>query len=270
MEKKCPKCKNIKSLDDFYKDKRTPDGLYSICKKCHIEKTSNNILKKTKEKTKNEWNKLQPRCIICDSIIPFEKYYHGGRGKRPIYCSEKCAYETHRIYRDKNREKINEKFRESKKEYYHNVIKPNKRKYEISCKHCGTMIITTNNRRRYCCERCRINFYRNKKYNTDILYKIENNLRSRINIALKRSKKSKKTKELVGCSLEELKNHLESQFKEGMSWDNYAFKGWHIDHIIPCAFFNLEDPEEQKKCFHFTNLQPLWWYENIKKSDKIL
>ena len=62
-----------------------------------------------------------------------------------------------------------------------------------------------------------------------------------------------------------LKKHIEIQFKEGMSWENHSLNGWHIDHIIPCASFDLTDPDQQKKCFHYTNLQPLEKIENIKK-----
>ena len=90
------------------------------------------------------------------------------------------------------------------------------------------------------------------------------NLHSRLYMAVQY--KSCKTMELTGCSLEDLTKHLESKFTEGMTWENYG--QWHIDHIRPCASFNLEDPEEQKKCFHWTNLQPLWAADNLKKSDK--
>jgi hypothetical protein len=69
--------------------------------------------------------------------------------------------------------------------------------------------------------------------------------------------------------MSDLFKHLESKFTEGMSWSNYGYKGWHVDHIKPCASFDLSDPEEQKKCFHYTNLQPLWWYDNFKKGAKL-
>jgi hypothetical protein len=82
--------------------------------------------------------------------------------------------------------------------------------------------------------------------------------------------KSKHTMELLGCSIEEFKIYLEKQFTKGMNWGNYGKKGWHIDHILPCASFDLTDPEQQKKCFHYTNLQPLWAEDNYKKKDKIL
>lgn len=54
-----------------------------------------------------------------------------------------------------------------------------------------------------------------------------------------------------------------------MSWDNYGYRGWHIDHIKPCSSFNLSDIKEQKKCFHYSNMQPLWWKDNIAKSNKV-
>ena len=73
---------------------------------------------------------------------------------------------------------------------------------------------------------------------------------------------------MLGCSIKDLIIHIEKQFKEGMTWDNHSYNGWHIDHIIPCASFDLSDPEQQKKCFHYTNLQPLWKQDNLSKSDK--
>ena len=73
--------------------------------------------------------------------------------------------------------------------------------------------------------------------------------------------------DIIGCTIEEFKNYIESKFRDGMTWENYGPKGWHIDHIKPYKLFNLLDPEEQKKCCHYTNLQPLWWNENIAKSD---
>jgi hypothetical protein len=59
--------------------------------------------------------------------------------------------------------------------------------------------------------------------------------------------------------------HLKDHFLPEMNWDNYG--AWHIDHIRPCASFDLTDPEQQKQCFHYTNLQPLWAADNIRKAD---
>lgn len=80
------------------------------------------------------------------------------------------------------------------------------------------------------------------------------------------AQKKGKTMELTGCSKYELLEHLGSQFTESMTWENYG--QWHIDHIRPCASFDLTDLEQQKICFHWTNLQPLWATDNIKKGSK--
>jgi hypothetical protein len=107
--------------------------------------------------------------------------------------------------------------------------------------------------------------YRKLKYNTDICYKILDNLRTRLTQSLKKNLKSKRTEELLGCSIKFLKKHLESQFKPGMTWDNHTIHGWHIDHVRPCNLFNLSDPKQQEQCFHYSNLQPLWAKDNLRK-----
>ena len=84
---------------------------------------------------------------------------------------------------------------------------------------------------------------------------------------LKGNIKSAKTLTLLGCSIPEFMKHLESQFQPGMTWENYGLFGWHRDHIRPCASFDLSQPEEQAKCFHYTNFQPLWAKDNLAKSD---
>lgn len=105
-----------------------------------------------------------------------------------------------------------------------------------------------------------------KRRDTDPKYRVMMALHCRLYMAVKQHQG--KTMELTGCSKEELLNHLSSKFTEGMTWENYG--KWHIDHIRPCASFNLTDPEEQKICFHWTNLQPLWAIDNIKKGSTIL
>jgi hypothetical protein len=96
-------------------------------------------------------------------------------------------------------------------------------------------------------------------------FKITKNMRNRLYKAVKAqgADKSARTYELVGCTSEELMAHLEAQFAEGMSWDNYG--EWHVDHIKPCALFNLLLADEQEACFHYTNLQPLWGPDNCSK-----
>lgn len=107
-----------------------------------------------------------------------------------------------------------------------------------------------------------------KKQDARLDIRIKRRLSNRIRSSLNSQyiKKTNRTHELVGCSISYLKIHLENQFTTGMSWDNYG--DWHIDHIRPCCSFDLTDPEQQKQCFHYTNLQPLWWLDNIKKGGK--
>lgn len=110
------------------------------------------------------------------------------------------------------------------------------------------------------------------KYENDLQYKLRHLLRRRVGKVFKKNKiiKSENTLNLLGCSLDELKKHIESQFKEGMTWENHGLYGWHLDHIIPCSAFDLTDPEQQKKCFNYKNLQPLWAKDNLLKGSKII
>jgi hypothetical protein len=82
--------------------------------------------------------------------------------------------------------------------------------------------------------------------------------------------KSAITVEYLGCSVEFFKLYIESKFTEEMSWENHGLHGWHLDHIRPCASFDLSIIEEQKKCFHYTNYQPLWAIDNLKKGAKLV
>jgi len=95
-------------------------------------------------------------------------------------------------------------------------------------------------------------------------------IRSRINDVLKHGYKSDRTEKLIGITIKELKKYIENQFRDSMTWDNYGYYGWHIDHILPLSSFDLTKAEEQKKAFHYTNLQPLWAKENMHKHSKIL
>lgn len=112
---------------------------------------------------------------------------------------------------------------------------------------------------------------KNKK-KTDNEFRLLCNLRNRIRNYLKskgRSKKiSKRTIEMIGCSCSELREHIEKNFTEGMNWSNYGRKGWHVDHIIPLS--SAKNEEEMIKLNHYTNLQPLWAIDNIKKGKKII
>ena len=118
--------------------------------------------------------------------------------------------------------------------------------------------------KKYCLEhKNEINKYYNKRRKTDIRFKILGDLRNRIIKVLRGNNKSLSTMFLIGCEIDYLLYHLQSQFVEGMTWDNHG--EWHIDHIKPCASFDLSKESEQHKCFNYTNLQPLWAKDNLTK-----
>lgn len=105
----------------------------------------------------------------------------------------------------------------------------------------------------------------------DASYAFARRLRSRVGKAVKvqYADKAFKTMDVIGCSISKLLAHLERQFLPGMTWENYGRQGWHIDHIIPCASFDLSRPDHQKKCFHFSNLRPAWNRYNEGKGSRI-
>lgn len=99
-------------------------------------------------------------------------------------------------------------------------------------------------------------------------FRLRHYLRSRLWRPLLGRAKSAKTLELLGCSISELRSHLESKFKPGMSWENYG-PIWHVDHIKPIISFDLTDPEQQRLCCHWSNLQPLFAADNISKGGRV-
>lgn len=115
----------------------------------------------------------------------------------------------------------------------------------------------------------KIRLYKLNRRHTDVQVKLAHTFRSRYKKFLKQVKTSNTCLTILGCSLQEWRNHLESKFKPGMSWETYGHKGWHVDHIRPIASYDLTKDEEVRKAFHFTNTQPLWWQENLSKGDKV-
>ena len=199
-----------------------------ICSKCKIEKPIDNFYPRT-----NRINQFFSYCKLCQKVLIKEN----PEKRKKVYTEYNQSHKSAaKKYYEDNKEKILKRF---KKYRTNNKIKINNlnKKYVIS------------------------------RLKVDIDFRLRYSLRSRLYVALKGFCKSKSTMKLIGCSIEQLKHHLEKQFKLGMSWDNYG--KWHIDHKIPCASFNLSKPEEQRKCFNYTNLQPLWAVENLRKSSKI-
>ena len=204
-----------------------------------------------RKETKELKEKGLKHCNRCEQILELSEF-----SKNRTSCKQCCKemtdnwlkinpnyHKQQRIKRRKERTEYNKKWKEENKERF------------LSTKHA----------------------YRAKKRKEDPMYRITNSLRCRLHGAVIKGYKSKSTFELLGCSIEELKIHLESQFTEGMTWENYGSgpnrdhkNFWHVDHRKACSLFDLTDPEQQKICFHYSNLQPMWGIENMKKGAKII
>jgi len=169
--------------------------------------------------------------------------------------------EYFREYRKKNREKIRERqrkwAREHPRPYYWNESRREiQRRYRAKHKE----EIAEKRRKKF-----------KERLKNDINFRLNWLIRGRISRAIKLQlgKKAYKTIELLGCSIQTARNHIESQFDDSMTWDNHG-EVWEIDHIIPIALFDLRKKENQKRAFHYTNLQPLIKMENRTKGSKII
>ena len=200
-------------------------------------------------------------CNIC-SVEKSSDKFHFRKDSQDGLRNEckSCTKIRVNSYRSVNKEKVNkwnretynrniENHKETKKKYRDN----NKEKQKILKK-----IWNENNKEK-------IKNYTKERKKYDIIFKIRCNVRSRIKSFLKSKNiiKNNSTFKIVGCEPTKLKEHLENQFRDGMTWENYGLHGWHIDHITPLISGKTED-DIYKLCY-FTNLQPLWWYENLKK-----
>jgi hypothetical protein len=110
--------------------------------------------------------------------------------------------------------------------------------------------------------------YEKNRYKTDINFRLTKLCRGRIRKIIKGENKSVSTMKLIGCTPDELRQHLESKFEPWMNWENQGLGGWDVEHIIPMSKFNLICPVQQHACCHWSNLQPMEHIANIKKGNK--
>lgn len=102
----------------------------------------------------------------------------------------------------------------------------------------------------------------------DVLFRLKDGLRNRLKAALRKGYKTGSAVRDLGCTISELRAHLEKLFQPGMTWENWSLDGWHIDHIKPLASFDLTDRQQLLQACHYTNLRPLWAADNLVKGDK--
>ena len=106
------------------------------------------------------------------------------------------------------------------------------------------------------------------RYKTDINFRLTELCRRRLRHALKGNSKTASTMKLIGCTIDELRQHIESKFEPWMNWENQGLGGWDVEHIKACFHFNMEDPQQQRACFNWSNLQPMEHIANIKKGTR--
>lgn len=217
--------------------------IIKTCAKCKKEKDITNFVK-----DKNRKDGVFSYCKQC--VVPLTKKWNDENKNNEKFKQERLQYRQKNknkksIYDQQYRLKNLEKLKEKRHKYFQN----NKTKeYE----------------------------YIKRKRHKDINFKIANNIRTRTRSAIKEDFKTGSAVSDLGCSIEKLKQKLESMFycnpKTGeiMSWNNYGRFGWHIDHIIPLSSFDLSNRQEFLKAVHFSNLQPLWFFENLSKGKKLL
>lgn len=111
--------------------------------------------------------------------------------------------------------------------------------------------------------------YRKHRMRNNVCARLAHNIRVRLYNAMKGITSAECSSKGLGCTISELKVYLESKFIPGMSWNNYSFTGWHIDHIVPLSKFDLTDKEQYNKACHYTNLQPLWRQSNLSKGNRV-
>jgi hypothetical protein len=289
METKvCKRCQNELPITEFYFRKES--GKYrDACKKCKSVVT--------KEEKKQIAELGIKKCKTCGIDKPVSEYILAGGGKwlQP-YCKP-CDAERKRLHREKNLERIRQKSKERYEKtkklvpLEQKIINRKEAARKMSEYHKRTRIPMSEEEKKRRKRENGIKYRlkhkdslkeRKKKYTRteeakrrirekiaeqmkDVGFRVKKNLRGRVYVALKRGCKSLKTMELLGCTIDEFKVYFESKFTEGMSWEKYMEGGIHIDHIVPCIAFDLTKEEEQRKCFHYTNLQPLWALDNLRK-----
>jgi hypothetical protein len=244
----CIKC--LKELDNslFHNDCSRKNGKYPVCKKCRNGATWNPDAPKIQRiEIDGKPNKSCTRCFI---VQPLENF-HSSRSSSDGTCSEckSCrrlnSRNSTRVYSKEERAMKNLKKRER-------------------------LLNETPEERLARLERRRLSRKRNpeasKSYIQRPIVKLKKNLRNRLYMALRNGSRKTSAVHDLGCSLEHFKLYMRSLFEPGMSWENYGKGGWHIDHIIPLAKFDLNTREGQLKATHFTNLQPLWERDNLSKS----
>ncbi len=270
--KACNRCNLEQPIGNFDIQCTNRDGLRHQCKKCCEEiklarvgplREKQRIETERKRAARRAEMRAKPTkvCKVCAVEKPREDYYDNEElidGK----CSwcKACESEKSRIYAEENPDIVAARGKrwadanpEKLKEYRH--------------RHRVSTAIARDAWKKANPEKIRVyqRKYTKEKRRTDNQYKLAMNIRSRLRSAIKGNKKWASTEKLLGCSWAEFEAYYGALFTEGMTWEKVRNGEVHMDHIVPCCLFDLEKKEEQFKCFHYTNLRPMWPVDNKRK-----
>lgn len=177
-------------------------------------------------------------CGDCGQTKPLTEFSRAGKGKRHSECRE-CVNNYNKLYHQKNKSAILERKKRDRTENPEKMAKRN-------CK------------------------YRKKLRATNENFRIGERIRRAFQELFLGKRKESKYLPLLGCDVKEWRSHIEDRFHDGMTWENYGFRGWHVDHILPRSNFDQTSLSDQKICWHYTNTQPLWAKDNFAKgADKV-
>lgn len=232
---------------DLDKEKKSRSSWCNKCQKEYSKLYRENNLKSENQKEKEELiNNNKKRCTKCNNIKELKEFnkqkigYLGFTSRCKICIKQYDDNFQNKTKCRKLRDKKPESYKYRRKRRLENLEEW--RKYE--------------------------RLYRKRKREEDPFYKIKMNLSSRISDIIRGKISRIRTMELLGCSKEEFIFHIENKFLPEMNWNNYGKKGWHVDHIKPVSLFDLSNENEMRECWNYKNLQPLWWFDNIKKGNK--
>lgn len=245
------------------------ETLKKVCTGCLIDLPYS----KYHKKTKNGNVTVQAKCKECTSVYKKNRYWANhdvelakmtkSRLKAENILQRKEYYEKNKAsYTDRHKkywadeEKRKHKLELSSKRYFENRDKIRERQ-------------KGNYQKPETKEKVRLRHKRRKE--TDVVYNIKIRLRHRLRVKLKEiskvSYKYRSSLVLLGCDMSFFKKYIENKFTDGMSWERIS--EIHLDHIIPLSSFDLTNIDEQRKAFHYSNLQPLWWHDNLRKGSKL-
>ena len=284
MTKVCTKCNRTLPCDviHFHKDKNAIGGRGHVCKEC-----KGGLFKSPSSRTVLDAKEGYKVCNKCRKELPLNKDYFGVRNNNPDLFHGKCMKCCHGHYFRRpviplatdDGMKFCRSCMKNKPVSEYNKDNGSKDGLFYQCKSCvreyseKNKVRDTMRQKEWRLKNKERIAKRDKEYlanrrATDPVFRAVSNLRSRMHRHVSGVNHSDYCEKLIGLSYGEFRLYMESKFKEGMSWGNYGWATWHIDHIRPCASFDLTDIEQQKECFHYTNLQPLWAKDNIKKGAK--